>query len=82
MACGPVSTRRKLWKELHARYRLDDADTLFTAFWHEWCRGKSEPERSQTGRCFETEGEVDEVLGAIGEELKTRSRKGFTVVVK
>ena len=35
-----------------------------------------------TGRHFTTEGEVDEVLGAIGEELKTRIRKGFTVVVK
>ena len=35
-----------------------------------------------TGRHFKTEGEVDEVLGAIGEELKTRIRKGFTVVVK
>jgi hypothetical protein len=34
------------------------------------------------GRRFETEGEVDDVLGAIGEELKTRIRKGFTVGVK
>ena len=35
-----------------------------------------------TGRRFQTEGEVDDVLGAIGEELKTPIRKGFTVVVK
>ena len=34
------------------------------------------------GRRFETEGEVDDVLDAIGEELKTRIRKGFTIVVK
>ena len=34
------------------------------------------------GRRFETEGEIDDVLGAIGEELKTRIRQGFTVVVK
>ena len=34
------------------------------------------------GRRFETEGEVDDVLDAIEEELKTRIREGFTVVVK
>ena len=34
------------------------------------------------GRRFESEGDVDDVLGAIGEELKARIRKGFTVVVK
>ena len=34
------------------------------------------------GRRFETEGEVDDVLGAVGDDLKTRIRKGFTVVVK
>ena len=34
------------------------------------------------GRRFKTEGEVDDALGAIGDELKTRIRKGFTVVVK
>ena len=45
---GPVSARRKLWKELHARYRLDNADPLFAAFWQEWCRTKSEPERNLT----------------------------------
>lgn len=43
---------------------------------YEWCPS------DLTGRRFKTEGEVDEVLGAIGEELKTRIRKGFTVVVK
>lgn len=35
-----------------------------------------------TGCRFKTEREVDEVLGAIGEKLKTRIRKGFTVAVK
>ena len=34
------------------------------------------------GHRFKTEGEVDEVLGVIGEELKARIRNGFTVVVK
>ena len=34
------------------------------------------------GHRFKTEGEVDEVLGVIGEELKARIRMGFTVVVK
>lgn len=34
------------------------------------------------GRRFETEGEVDDLLGAVGDDLKTRIRKGFTVVVK
>ena len=40
------------------------------------------PPSELKGRRFETEGDVDEVLGAIGEELKTRIRNGFTVVVK
>ena len=43
---------------------------------HEWRSS------NLVGRRFKTEGEVDEVLGAIGEELKTRIREGFTVVVK
>jgi hypothetical protein len=34
------------------------------------------------GRRFRTESDVDEALGGIGDELKTRIRKGFTVVVK
>ena len=34
------------------------------------------------GRRMETEGEVDEVLGEIGDELKARIREGFTIVVK
>ena len=48
LARGSVSTRRKLWKELHARYRLDGADPLFAAFWQEWCRSKAETERNLT----------------------------------
>ena len=48
LARGPVSARRKLWKELHARYRLDGADPLFAAFWQEWRRSKAEPERNLT----------------------------------
>jgi len=34
------------------------------------------------GRRFRTEAEVDEALGTIGDEIKTRIRNGFTVVVK
>lgn len=34
------------------------------------------------GRRFEIEGEVDNVLGEIGDVLKTRIREGFTIVVK
>ena len=34
-----------------------------------------------TGHRFKTEPEVDKVLEVIGEELKTRIREGFTVVV-
>lgn len=48
LARGSVSARRKLWEELHARYRLDSADPLFAVFWQEWRCSKSEPERSLT----------------------------------
>ena len=34
------------------------------------------------GHRFESEGEVDDVLGAVGDDLKTLIRKGFAVVVK
>ncbi len=40
--------RRKLWQELHSRYRLDASDPLFAAFWAEWQRCSSDPERSLT----------------------------------
>lgn len=43
-----LAARRKLWKELKARYRLDAKDPLFSAFWAEWCRGTSEAERGLT----------------------------------
>lgn len=48
LARGSVAARRKLWKELHARYRLDSTDPLFAAFWQEWRRSEAEPERSLT----------------------------------
>lgn len=48
LARGSVSARRKIWKELHARYRLDVADPLFAAFWQEWRRSEGEAERSLT----------------------------------
>jgi len=46
------AAREKLWKELKARYLLDPEDPLFTAFWAEWQRCRSEPERSLTAYVF------------------------------
>lgn len=43
-----TSARSKIWEELKKRYRLDAADPLFSAFWHEWRRGQSEPEKALT----------------------------------
>lgn len=43
-----VSARKKVWKELKARYRLDAADPLFAGFWAEWRRCHSEAERGLT----------------------------------
>ena len=48
LARGSVWARRKLWEELHARYRLDAADPLFRAFWQEWRRSEMESERCLT----------------------------------
>ena len=47
-----MAARTKLWKELKARYRLDAADPLFSAFWEEWKRCSSEAERSLTAYVF------------------------------
>jgi Putative inner membrane protein (DUF1819) len=46
------AAREKLWKELKGRYRLDAEDPLFAAFWAEWQRCTSEPERSLTAYVF------------------------------
>ena len=43
-----ASARAKLWKELKARYGLDNRDALFTAFCAEWRRCTSEAERALT----------------------------------
>ena len=48
LARGSLFARRKLWEELHARYRLDSADPLFAAFWQEWRGSKMEAERNLT----------------------------------
>ncbi|MBI2568433.1 MAG: DUF1819 family protein [Candidatus Schekmanbacteria bacterium] len=48
LARGSVSARKKLWKELRGRYRLDAADPLFAAFWREWRQSEAEPERDMT----------------------------------
>jgi excisionase family DNA binding protein len=46
------AAREKLWKELKVRYRLDAEDPLFAAFWTEWQRCTSEPERNLTAYVF------------------------------
>ena len=46
------SARRKIWKELKARYVLDASNSLFAAFWLEWKRCGSEPERGLTAYCL------------------------------
>lgn len=42
------SARKKLWKELHSRYILEGNHPLYLAFWSEWIRCQSEPERALT----------------------------------
>jgi hypothetical protein len=52
LAKSSKAAREKLWKELKGRYRLDAEDPLFAAFWAEWQRCTSEPERSLTAYVF------------------------------
>ncbi len=44
--------RRKMWHELKARYILDASRPLFAAFWSEWKRCESEPERGLVAYCL------------------------------
>jgi hypothetical protein len=48
LARSSVSGRRKLWKELRSRFRLDAQDDLFKIFWTEWQRCGSDTERGLT----------------------------------
>jgi hypothetical protein len=43
-----TAARRKLWEELRKRYLLDRRRPLYSAFWSEWHRSKSDPERGLT----------------------------------
>ena len=43
-----AAARRKIWKELKARYILDTGHPLFAAFLQEWSRCRTEPERGLT----------------------------------
>lgn len=43
-----TAARRKLWEELRKRYLLDRRIALYKAFWCEWRRSKSDPERALT----------------------------------
>lgn len=52
LARSSESARRKMWKELKARYVLDGTSPLFEAFWSEWRRCESEPERGLTAYCL------------------------------
>ncbi len=52
LARSSESARRKIWKELKARYLLDDSQPLFAAFWAEWKRCSSDPERALTAYCL------------------------------
>lgn len=47
-----ISARKKTWKELRSRYLLDATHPLFQAFWREWERCVSDPERGQTAYCL------------------------------
>lgn len=42
------SARKKVWTELHSRYILEGNHPLYLAFWSEWIRCQSEPERALT----------------------------------
>lgn len=48
LARASGAARKKLWQELKSRYLLDREQPLFAAFWREWRRCKSEPERGLT----------------------------------
>ncbi len=52
LARSSESARRKMWKELKTRYILDASNPLFSAFWLEWQRCASEPERGLTAYCL------------------------------
>jgi hypothetical protein len=43
-----TAARKKLWEELRKRYLLDRRRPLYEAFWSEWHRSKSDPERGLT----------------------------------
>jgi len=43
-----TAARKKLWEELRKRYLLDRRQPLYAAFWSEWRRSKSDPERGLT----------------------------------
>ncbi|MCY3818407.1 MAG: DUF1819 family protein [Gammaproteobacteria bacterium] len=48
LARRSAAARRKIWKELKARYILDAGRPLFAGFLQEWRRCRSEPERGLT----------------------------------
>jgi hypothetical protein len=43
-----TAARKKVWAELRKRYLLDRRQPLYEAFWSEWHRSRSDPERGLT----------------------------------
>jgi hypothetical protein len=66
LGCSSSAARNKLWKELKSRYRLDAKDPLFAAFWTEWRRCESAPERGLTAYVLLALN--DRLVGDLGTE--------------
>lgn len=67
LARASKAAREKVFKELKSRYRLDDGDALFAAFWDEWRRCESEAERGLTAYVFFALN--DRLVADLGTEL-------------
>ncbi len=66
LARTSIAARKKLWKELHSRYRLNAVDPLFAAFWSEWRRAQSVAEQSLTAYVlWSLNGSTDLTVGTV-----------------
>jgi hypothetical protein len=75
LARSSASSRKKLWKELRSRYILDRDHPLYAAFWSEWIRCQSEPERGFTAYVLLALN--DRLVADLGTEwLFSRLRRG------
>jgi len=66
LARSSTAARRKLWTELHSRYRLDANNELFGAFWKEWRLCASDSEKSLTAYILLALN--DKLVGDLGTE--------------